>query len=151
MGGVISRYTLAKEEQDGNPLPVSFFASFDAPQKGAVIDQNFIDFIHGEVDEFPPLANDAAKELLIYNPFDVLGGITHTNFFAELNSLNGGGYPTSIPTIGVAFSNGLPNPGEDQIWEAITEGIGQNITINLHQFEVAVSYTHLTLPTICSV
>ena len=136
MGGVISRYALAKGEQDGDPLPVSFFASFDSPQQGAVIDREFLDFIHGEVDEFPALANDAARELLIYNPFDELGGITHTNFFAELNSLNDGGYPTSIPTVGVAFSNGLPNPGEGQIWEAITEGIGQNVGINLYQFKI---------------
>ena len=102
--GVISRYALADSEQNGNSLPVSFFASFDAPQQSAVVDANFLDFIDDKVDDFPTLGNDAAKELLIYNPFDVQGN-ANSNSYTELNNLNGSGYPTLIPTIGVAFSN----------------------------------------------
>ena len=136
MGGVISRYALADSEGMGNPLPVSFFASFDAPQQGAVVDANFLDFIDEKVDDFPPLGNDAAKELLIYNPFDTQGNM-NSNFYAELNNLNGSGYPTSIPTIGVAFSNESINPGKDSIWETVVESYGSNIPLKKTEFFVS--------------
>ena len=106
-------------------------------RQGAVIDNEFLNFIDEKVDEFPPLGNDAAKELLIYNPFDdTANGTMHNNFYTELDNLNGTGYPTTIPTIGVAFSNGLPNPGKDLIWETITEGLG---TTTLKKADFTVS------------
>ena len=140
MGGVISKYTLADAEQGGTPLPVSFFASFDAPQQGAVIDFEFLDFIDDKVDDFPPLGNDAAKELLIYNPFDATGS-ANANFYAELSDLNGSGYPVTIPTIGVAFSNEIINPGKDSIWETVVESYGTNIPITKTEFIVSDAWS----------
>ena len=141
MGGVVARYALSKGEQDESPLPVSFFASFDSPQQGAVFDREFLDFIDDKVDDFPALGNSAAMELLVYNPFDSLGGGIHESFYTELNGLNGSGYPTTIPTIGVSFSNGLPNPGTDFIWETVTEGYGSNGTLKTTEFSISSEWS----------
>ncbi len=114
MGGLISRYALAKAENDGNPLPVSKFVSIDSPQQGAVISKKVQDYKkeHQEGDAFMEhaLNNDAAKQMLDnYSAYDTSGSI-HDAFYAELNALNGDGYPHLTENIGVAFSNNKPNP-----------------------------------------
>ncbi len=114
MGGLIARYALAKAEEDGSPLPASSFTSIDSPQQGAVVDSEFQDWIKDKIPSFSRLDNSAAKEMLIYNAFDE--DSTHELFYDELNSLNGNGYPSTIPTIGIAFSNNTPNPNLDQEW-----------------------------------
>ncbi len=125
MGGLIARYAITLAENDSTPLPVSAFASFDSPQQGAVIDRYFQDFAHypfgnsgickKEID-VPGLNNIAAKQMLLYNTYDPTG-MERTAFMATLDSMNNGnGYPTSIPTIGISFSNGMPNPNIDQDW-----------------------------------
>lgn len=115
MGGVINRYACAKAENDGNPLPISKFVTLDAPHQGAVISPDFQDFrfetLGNGSDPFAAfnLSNQATKELLLYSAWNS-DGTVHSNFYNELNNLNGDGYPHLVETIGVSFSNSDPNP-----------------------------------------
>jgi pimeloyl-ACP methyl ester carboxylesterase len=126
MGGIISRYALAKAEQDNNPLPVHTFIAIDSPHQGAVISEPLQNFKkeNEEDDEFAKhaLSNTAAKQLLIYNAYDPGGGI-HDAFFNELNTMNGNGYPHLTRNIGVSFSNTDPNPNSGG-WYKIKYHIG---------------------------
>lgn len=113
MGGIINRYACAKAENDGNPLPISKFLTLDSPHQGAVISSTLQDWRKSitDGDGFAEAAskNDAAYELLNYNAYEPTG-VFKTDFFNELNSLNGNGYPHLVPTIGVSFSTIDPNP-----------------------------------------
>ncbi len=113
MGGVINRFACAKAENDGVPLPISHFVTLDAPHQGAVVSKSLQDWRKIQVagDAYSEFAsdNDAAKELLTYNAYDPSGGV-HTNFYSQLNALNGDGYPHLVPKIGVSFSTNNPNP-----------------------------------------
>jgi hypothetical protein len=118
MGGVISRYTLAKAEANLNPLHVSHFFSVDAPQQYAVFDRIFLDYLKSK-DVSTDLSSIAAKQLLVYNPFDTKTGTSqsiHSMFYSDLNSLNGDGYPSLIKNIGISFSNGNTNTSNSDEW-----------------------------------
>ena len=122
MGGIISRYALARAEQENKPLPVHTFIAIDSPHQGAVISeplQNFKKANEGD-DEFAKyaLSNIAAKQLLNYNAYDPDGTI-HDEFYAAMNSLNGDGYPHFTRNIGVSFSTDDPNPNSGT-WYKIT-------------------------------
>lgn len=113
MGGMIARYAFAKAEEVGDPLPAFAFLSVDSPQQGAVISQSLQDYKKEkqEGDDFAEhaLNNPAAKQLLNYCTYDP-DGTVHQNFYNELNSLNGDGYPHLTKNIGVSFSTNSPNP-----------------------------------------
>ncbi len=113
MGGIISRYALAKAEQDRDPLPVHTFIAIDSPHQGAIISEPLQNFKKANEadDEFAKhaLSNEAARQLLIYNAYDPGSGV-HQAFFNELNSMNGDGYPHLTRNIGVSFSTNEPNP-----------------------------------------
>ncbi len=116
MGGMIARYAFAKEEGDGHPLPASVFISVDSPQQGAVISKPLQDYKKekqaGDGFAEHALNNDAAKQLLNYCTYDPSGDI-HTEFYAELNALNGNGYPHNTQkNIGISFSTNNPNPNQ---------------------------------------
>ena len=126
MGGIISRYALAKEEQNNTPLPVHTFIAIDSPHQGAVVSeplQNFKKSNEGD-DEFASyaLSNIAAKQLLNYNAYDPEGTI-HDEFYAEMNSLNGDGYPHLTRNVGVSFSTDNSNPNSGT-WYKITYHTG---------------------------
>jgi hypothetical protein len=127
MGGVISRYALAKAE-DGNVfLPVSKWVSMDAPQQGAVVSKELQDFRKENTSsDFEEYASDntAAKQLLTYNSYDPSGN-THNAFYNELNSLNNDGYPHKTHNIGIAFSNTAPNPNTGK-WLFVDVKIGSS-------------------------
>lgn len=125
MGGLINRYACAKAENDANPLPISKFVTLDAPHQGAFISdelQKYIKQVNYENnDAFADVAsnNDAAKELLNKHAFDPTSSI-NSNFFNNINSLNGDGYPHLVPTVGVAFSTNQVNPAsEGAAWLAL--------------------------------
>ncbi|HNR19140.1 MAG TPA: T9SS type A sorting domain-containing protein [Bacteroidia bacterium] len=114
MGGIIARYCLARAEGNGENLPVSHFITIDSPHQGAHINNQLQDFIKdpggcGSADAFKShgLDNTAAKQLLIYNTFD---DNVHESFYAELNGLNGDGYPHNTKNVGVSFSVPVNNP-----------------------------------------
>jgi hypothetical protein len=110
MGGVVARYALAQAEDNGQALDVSHFASIDSPQVDAVMDAEMLDFLKDETDgEHESIASMAAKQMLRYNPYDLDGSI-HAQFYSDLNSLNGGGYPRQSKNIGVSFSPNTQNP-----------------------------------------
>ncbi|MEN8224744.1 MAG: alpha/beta fold hydrolase [Bacteroidota bacterium] len=126
MGGIISRYALAKAEQDNDPLPAHTFIAIDAPHQGAIVSeplQNFKKNNEGD-DEFAKhaLSNVAAKQLLNYNAYDP-GGSVHDNFFQELNSMNGDGHPHLTRNIGVSFATDEPSPNSGT-WYKITYHTG---------------------------
>jgi len=155
MGGMIARYALAKAENDGNSLPVYSFISVDSPQQGAIISQPLQNYKkeHTEGDAFAEhaLNNDAAKQLLNYCTYDPSGSI-HNAFYAELNSLNGDGYPHQTKNIGVSFSTNSPNPNSG-IWLTIVGEPGWPFSPEEESFEltteekVAGSYLPVDLTT----
>ncbi|HSG67220.1 MAG TPA: alpha/beta fold hydrolase, partial [Bacteroidales bacterium] len=122
MGGIISRYALAKAEQDNTPLPVHTFIAIDSPHQGAIVSEPLQNFKkeNESDDEFAKhaLSNIAAKQLLNYNAYDPNGSV-HDEFFNELNTLNGDGYPHFTNNIGVSFSTNNPNPNSG-CWYKIT-------------------------------
>ncbi len=126
MGGIISRYALARAEQEGAPLPVHTFIAIDSPHQGAVVSEPLQNFKkdNEEDDEFAKhaLSNTAARQLLVYNAYDP-GGAIHHAFYDELNSLNGDGYPHLTRNIGVSFSTPDPNPNAGG-WYKITYHTG---------------------------
>ena len=126
MGGIISRYALAKAEQQNDPLPVHTFIAIDSPHQGAIISEPLQNFKKANEadDEFAKhaLSNSAARQLLMYNTYDPNGGV-HQTFFNELNSLNGDGYPHLTRNIGVSFSTDDPNPNSGG-WYKITYHTG---------------------------
>ena len=126
MGGIISRYALAKAEEDNTPLPVHTFIAIDSPHQGAVVSAPLQNFKkdNEEDDEFAKyaLSNIAARQLLNYNAYDPSGG-DHDAFYAELNTLNGDGYPHFTRNIGVSFSTNDPNPNSGG-WYKITYHTG---------------------------
>ena len=126
MGGIISRYALARAEQEGDPLPVHTFIAIDSPHQGAMISEPLQNFkkANEEDDEFAKhaLSNEAARQLLIYNAYDPGGGV-HDVFFEELNTMNGDGYPHFTKNIGVSFSTDEPNPNSG-CWYKITYHTG---------------------------
>ncbi len=126
MGGIISRYALAKAEREGDPLPVHTFLAIDSPHQGALISEPLQNFKKANEadDEFAKhaLSNEAARQLLIYNTYDPGGGV-HQAFFNELNSMNGDGYPHYTRNIGVSFSTNESNPNSGG-WYKVTYHTG---------------------------
>lgn len=126
MGGIISRYALARAERNGDPLPVHTFIAIDSPHQGAVISEPLQNFkkANEEDDAFAKhaLSNEAARQLLKYNAYDPSGGV-HLVFYDELNSMNGDGYPHLTKNIGVSFSTNDPNPNSG-CWYKVTYHTG---------------------------
>ncbi len=118
MGGVVTRYALARMEHYGRAHNVQRFVSVDAPQQGAWIDLSLQTYVFMNVpeSEWPPnLISTAGKQLLQFNLFDNYG--LHESFFSELNALNGDGYPhQTVENVGVSFGTPNPNPNVGQRW-----------------------------------
>jgi hypothetical protein len=109
MGGLISRYALARAESEHTAHNVGLFVSFDAPQQQANVNPDLQDWIMsqaptGAVGRWQErLQSVAAKQMLGYNTYDP----THTYhdaLFHDLRALNGDGYPHK--SYNVAVSNG---------------------------------------------
>ncbi len=149
MGGIISRYALAKAERSGSPLPVHTFIAIDSPHQGAIVSEPLQNFkkANESDDEFAKhaLSNEAARQLLIYNAYDPGGGV-HQAFFNELNSMNGDGYPHYTRNIGVSFSNNNPNPNSGG-WYKVTYHLGPlNGTVKTFDLTQAESLSGSWLP-----
>lgn len=114
MGGVISRYALARAEHNGTPLPVSHFLSLDSPQQGAVVHAAFQRFLRDNGQAPASLSSVAARQLLQYSAYTSL----HDAFYGTLNGLNGDGYPHQCRTVGVTFAPAgmAANPWVGRTW-----------------------------------
>jgi hypothetical protein len=148
MGGIITRYALTKAEHNGTPLPVDKWISLDAPHQGAYVSKSLQDFLKDQTtNDFDKYASDniAAKILLMYNAYDVNPngfniengenrGSFHANFYNELNSLNGDGYPHLTYNIGVSFSSNLPSSNYGK-WLNIKAGILMDKDVHLEPLE----------------
>lgn len=108
---------------------VTNFVSVDAPQRGAVIDQNFQQHLisngclpTGPSTCIPPTEwpldvwGPAGQQLMQVNQFDTSQPTDHQQFFTELRALNGGrGYPHLTTNVGVSFGTldvNNPDPGD---------------------------------------
>ena len=124
MGGVVARYTLADMEADGAAHNVGRFVSIDAPQQGAVVDGQLLNWMYnppwyadGDFDVPANITSTAGKQLLQYNPFDTSSPTQHGLFYNELNALNGDGYPhQTVENIGVSFGTSACNSDEGEQW-----------------------------------
>lgn len=121
MGGVVARYALADMEEGGRTHDVVRFVSVDAPQQGAVIDRELQDWIAASdpnlVSRPANLTSDAGRQLLVYNAFDRYSPTDHEDFFAELDALNGDGYPhATVENVGVSFGTAAPNADTGTKW-----------------------------------
>lgn len=129
MGGVISRYALAYDEQTGGLSDglVRLFVSGDAPQQGANGSPNFQELVLWQNDPatLPLVKSDASLSMLYksvrtYSTNGCLVGAlpsrsnytassaAHDWFYNRINSLNGDGYPHKCRN--VAVSNGSWSP-----------------------------------------
>jgi hypothetical protein len=115
MGGIITRFALAKAESQNTPLPVSAYLSLDAPHQGAVVDAIFQSFVNDLSPDLAATKSLAAKQLLNNHVLEP-NHDSNIAFFNELKSLNGDGYPHIVPTIGAAFSKNAPNSNASQKW-----------------------------------
>ncbi len=138
MGGVVTRYALAEMERDGVPHNVGRFVSMDAPQQGAVVDRELLDWMYDPpfyASSFTPPANVtsmAGKQLLQYNPFDAASPTLHRQFYDELNGLNGSGYPRqTVENVGVSFGTPSPNPSVGRQWLEIEVDLLPNASFNI--------------------
>ncbi len=133
MGGVVTRYALADMEANGLAHNVARFVSVDAPQQGAVLDADLLDWMEDPplyASGFEPPANVtsvAGRQLLQYNPFDNASPTLHQQFYSELSTLNGDGYPhQTVENIGVSFGTGAPNPQTGAEWLEIAIDVAPN-------------------------
>lgn len=147
MGGVISRYTLAKDEEtqkainSTNYLPVSLFVSLDAPQQGAYLAVDLLQFMYDHDSQNSTLQSTAFQQLVRNNPNSSAAAV-HQAFYNELSSLNDNiGYPTHCLTVGCAFSNAtLTNPEVGKKWLDISANIQLGIgTIQVLSLESTVT------------
>ncbi|KXX71241.1 hypothetical protein [Flammeovirga sp. SJP92] len=124
LGGVISRYTLSKMEQDNIPHQTKLFISFDSPQKGANVPLSVQAFIaeHSAFSAFSPDITllkyhrlRAGTQQLVYptlgckdENYFYTPHLAHEDFYNELASLTqNNGYPQKCKN--VAISNGTLN------------------------------------------
>jgi len=135
MGGLISRYALASDEQTGGASDglVRLFVSGDSPQQGANGNPGFQELVLFQDDPaaLPSVRSDASLSMLYTSVRTystngcVLGALpSHTSytastaahdwFYANINSLNGDGYPHKCRR--VAISNGN--------WSALPYSVG---------------------------
>lgn len=120
MGGPIARYALAKTEGLGGTHDVGLFLSYDSPQgevNSVHVNPNMQDWIYtldpntGAVGKMQAsLQSVAAKQMLIYNTYD-RGRILHDEFYDDLGSRNGDGYPHQSYNVAVSNGNFIANPG----------------------------------------
>ncbi|MFJ8842560.1 esterase/lipase family protein [Streptomyces cyaneofuscatus] len=111
MGGIVTRYALAKMEYEGIDHQTALYFSYDSPHRGAVIPIGLQAFSH-----FIPVANDfarqmnssAARQMLWrhYNSEDGTVGVDpeRGKFLAALREV--GGWPQRPRTIAVANGRG---------------------------------------------
>ena len=118
MGGVVTRYALAKMEQESRLFGVGRFVSIDAPQRGATVDGNLQYDIKNGINpsEVPPaLTRVASLQLLNVSAFDTAVPTYNNVFYNEIRSLNGNwGYPRRTENVGVSFGTTAtenPNSG----------------------------------------
>ncbi len=134
MGGVVVRYALADMEADGVAHEVGRFVSIDAPQQGAFVDAQLLNWMYnppwytfGKFEVPENIIGTAGKQLLQYNPFDTSNPKQHDLFYNELNALNGDGYPhLTEENIGVSFGTPNPNPAEGQWLKIEIDGAPDN-------------------------
>ncbi len=138
MGGVISRYALAKVEDQNSSHEVGIFLSYDSPQDKAHVSPELQDWIknqdpnEGAIGLLQDnLRSLAAKQLLRYNTYDP-EHIESDNFFGELNNLNNDGYPhvcynASISNGNMSSTWGYGSVGRDLMTLKINEQVFKTV------------------------
>jgi hypothetical protein len=142
MGGVITRYALAKAEQDGIDHHTDMFISFDSPQAGAHINmqlQSLVSLLPEGVSSVTDdlqlkLKSMAAKQLMLDNVYDP-SGHAHQQFYSALNQLNGNGYPSLCANLAISNGRSQASWGPDYEDETLMELTIDNFSQSLVTFE----------------
>lgn len=139
MGGVVARIALARMEAAGRPHRAGRFISMDAPQHKAVIQHSLADFIKaqsdaGRVAAPANLTSVAGRQLLEYNPYASPG--QSTQFFSEIDQINGTGYPHQTQNLGVSFGTMANNPYGGQRWLRYQERTYFGAVVRTQDFNV---------------
>lgn len=136
MGGLVSRYALAKAESQNINLNVSHFLSIDSPQQYAFINEELQKFIKDKGNSFAKkgLSCMAAKQLLLKNKFD--SNNENAKLINELNLINGNGYPHNCRTIGVSLSNNTSNPYSGK-WAEVKVKFGNSSIFTTKKFSMS--------------
>ncbi len=150
MGGVISRYALAYDEQYGGGSDglVRLFLSGDSPQQGANAPISLQEIILFSADPtYTPLLNCDAALSLLYTSVRGYGdngcwlgalpsatnwtgsSAAHDWFYSTLNGLNGNGYPHKCRNVAVSNGSFSPQPHSvgETIYAARTYFLGLNV------------------------
>jgi hypothetical protein len=114
MGGIITRYALAKMERDGQPHRTSVYFSWDSPHNGAWIPislQALAHFIKDEdgVTELSDYVNSPAARQLLWRHIETVTGTpaedpTRTTFLSALSDV--GNWPSEPLLLGLANGSG---------------------------------------------
>jgi hypothetical protein len=111
MGGPITRYALAKKEDQGGTHDVGLFLSYDSPQRWAHVNPNLQDWIKDQSTSQEAirilqdnLKSVAAKQMLRYNTYEP-DHASRIAFYNEMNVLNGDGYPHQSYNVSVSNGN----------------------------------------------
>lgn len=125
MGGLVTRYALAKMEKDGIDHETALWVSFDAPHQGANIpigDQYFLDFFGrvvnnaGALEGLAKINSPAAKQMLVdhytkpWNNERPRSSWYRKSFINELtnNGLSGSnGYPQNLRKVALINGSGV--------------------------------------------
>lgn len=157
MGGLITRFALAKMEKDGIAHNVRVFISFDSPQTGAVIPLS-IQHMLDDMANIPiggadaqaaifKLNSDAAKQMLVNhytatnfpNPNQPKAHPYRQQLINDLNSFGNNGYPKNVRMI--AISNGSGDPKNSGLVSGQLLVNFQANAIVLGQFLTAQAYS----------
>ena len=129
-GGIVSRYALAKMEEESLEHNTRLYVSIDVPHQGANIPLSFQHFIKFSKNTLPlnflfsfgdlhalkeTFLATPTKQLLKYHATETSGGHAypaqeHIDFYTNLNSMNGNGWPNNCRKISIANGSGS---GED--------------------------------------
>jgi hypothetical protein len=151
MGGLITRYTLAKMENDGLDHQTSVYFSWDSPHRGAWIPTSLQALAHfmTAVPALSKQINSPAARQLLWRHIETVDGTPEqdplrTEFLAELEQV--GNWPRRPRLLGLANGRGdgigLDIPAGDKALD-ITAGLFKNTSLWLQKSDPDFTVAHL--------
>ncbi|WP_207922468.1 hypothetical protein [Micromonospora sp. KC606] len=157
MGGLITRYALARMEHEGIPHRTDVYFSYDTPHRGGYIPigvQAFAHFIPGPANDFAIQMNSPAAKEMLWRHYDSNDGAIRQHpdrdeFLEQLQAV--GWWPTIPRKIGVAngAGDGTAGPVEPGEFALTVDGLlfpGTNFRIQAAGDNVTVAELVRTLP-----
>ncbi|MEU4569583.1 hypothetical protein [Micromonospora sp. NPDC023956] len=157
MGGLITRYALARMEHENITHRTGLYFSYDTPHRGGHIPigiQAFAHFIPGPANDFAIQMNSPAAKEMLWRHYDSEDGTSRRHpdrdeFLDQLRAV--GGWPVGPRKIGVANGSGegMPIPVEPGEFALTVDGLlfpGTNFRIQAAGDDVTVAELVRTLP-----